>query len=114
MLFKNLNIRYSKFINTAAASAFGVVLIHANSDVMRRWLWIDTIDAAGHYNAPLMPLYAVGCVAAIYVVCMLIDQLRIRLIEKPFFMLWDRHWDSILSRYKKIERDLFQKINVRE
>lgn len=114
MLFKNLNIRYSKFINTAAASAFGVVLIHANSDVMRRWLWVDTIDAAGHYNAPLMPLYAVSCVAAIYIVCALIDQLRIRLIEKPFFMLWDRHWDSILARYKKIERDLFQKINVRE
>ena len=114
MLFKNLNIRYSKFINTAAASAFGVVLIHANSDVMRRWLWVDTIDAAGHYNAPLMPLYAVSCVAAIYIVCALIDQLRIRLIEKPFFKLWDSHWDDFLAKYKKIEKRVLSKMNVQE
>ena len=114
MLFKNLNIRYSKFINTAAASAFGVVLIHANSDVMRRWLWVDTIDAAGHYNASLMPLYAVSCVAAIYIVCALIDQLRIRLIEKPFFQLWDRHWDGFLAKYKKIEKNILSKMNVQE
>ena len=114
MLFKNLNIRYSKFINTAAASAFGVVLIHANSDVMRRWLWVDTIDAAGHYNAPLMPLYAVSCVAAIYIVCALIDQLRIRLIEKPFFQLWDRHWAGFLAKYKKIEMNILSKMNVQE
>lgn len=114
LCFKNLKIGYSKIINTVAASTFGVMLIHANSDIMRRWLWGDVFDAVGHYNAPFLPLYHLGCVAVIFIVCTLIDQLRIRLIEKPFFMLWDRHWDSILARYKKIERDLFQKINVRE
>ena len=114
MLFKNLNIRYSKFINTAAASAFGVILIHANSDAMRRWLWVDTIDAAGHYHAPLMPLYAVSCVVAIYIACALIDQLRIRLIEKPFFHLWDRHWGDFLAWYKTLESKIFAKMKVQE
>ncbi|MBR3102240.1 MAG: acyltransferase [Lachnospiraceae bacterium] len=112
--FKNLNIGYGKFINMVASSTFGVLLIHANSDTMRRWLWEDVIDAVGHYNAPLMPLYAVGCVAAIYVVCMLIDQLRIKLIEKPFFNLWDRHWDDFLAWYKKLETKVFAKMKVQE
>lgn len=44
MYFKNLNIGYNKLINTVAASAFGVLLIHANSDVMRKWLWQDTLN----------------------------------------------------------------------
>ena len=114
MLFKNLNIGYSKFINTIAASTFGVVLIHANSDNMRRWLWVDTIDAVGHYNAAFMPLYAVGCVASIYIICTLIDQLRIRLIEKPFFKLWDRHWNGFLAKYEKIERAVLSKMDVQE
>ena len=114
MLFKNLKIGYSRFINTIAASAFGVVLIHANSDTMRRWLWVDTLDAAGHYHAALMPLYAVGCVAVIYVICTLIDRLRILLIEQPVFRLWDRHWDGILTKYKKLEMKLFSRMNVQE
>lgn len=39
MCFKNLKIGYSKLINTIGGSTFGVLLIHANSDVMREWLW---------------------------------------------------------------------------
>lgn len=27
-----------------AASTFGVLLIHANSETMRNWLWKDTLD----------------------------------------------------------------------
>ena len=39
LFFKNLEIGYSKVINRIAASTFGVLLIHANSNAMRRWLW---------------------------------------------------------------------------
>lgn len=35
MYFKDLKLGYSKTINTIAASVFGVLLIHANSDAMR-------------------------------------------------------------------------------
>ncbi len=38
IFFKNLNIKNSVFINTIAASTFGVLMIHANSDSMRKWL----------------------------------------------------------------------------
>lgn len=50
LLFKNLNMKYNPFINTIASSAFGVLLIHANSDAMRQWLWKDTLKK---YNSIL-------------------------------------------------------------
>ena len=114
LFFKNLKIGYVKTINTVAASAFGVIVIHANSDIMRRWLWGDMLDAVGHYNTPFLPLYHLGSVAAIFIVCTIIDQLRIKLIEKPFFNLWDRHWDDFLAWYKKLETKVFAKMKVQE
>lgn len=49
MFFKNFNIRQSKWINTIATSTFGVLLIHAHSNTIRKWLWKDVLDNAGHY-----------------------------------------------------------------
>lgn len=83
MWFKNLRINNSKIINTIAASSFGVLLIHANSDTMRQWLWKDTIDCVGHYDVSYYWLYAIGCVFAIFSVCTIIDIIRIKTIETP-------------------------------
>lgn len=90
--FKNLNIKYSKVINAFGAATFGVLLIHANSDAMRTWLWKDTVDVIGHYSLPLgnLVLFSVGVVLAVFLVCNLIDQLRIATIEKWFFNWYDR------------------------
>ena len=77
--FKNMNIRYNKVVNAFGAGTFGVLLIHANSDAMRTWLWDVIIDTAGHYNLPLVNLvfFSVGVVIAIFITCNLMDQLRI-------------------------------------
>lgn len=91
LYFKNIKIPYSKFINTIGASTFGVLLIHAHSDAMRQWLWKDILDVVGHYNDKLMPFYSIGCVVCIFIVCILIDIVRISLIEMPFFQWWDKH-----------------------
>lgn len=89
--FKNMNIKYSKVINAFGAATFGVLLIHANSDAMRVWLWNDTIDTIGHYYLPLgnLILYCVVVVLLIFVACNLIDQLRIATFEKWFFRWYD-------------------------
>jgi len=112
MFFKNIKIKYSRFINTVAASTFGVLCIHANSDTMRRWLWKDTLDNVGHYNSSLMPLHAIGSVLGIFAVCVVIDIIRINLIEKPFFKWWDKHWDGFLEKFKRLEEKIFKKLNV--
>lgn len=90
--FKNLNITYSKTINWIGASTFGVLLIHANSDAMRQWLWKDTVDCVGHYAMPIaqLILFSFGVVAFIFYACILIDRIRIKLIEEPFFRWYDK------------------------
>lgn len=112
LFFKNLRIKNNKVINTFAASTFGVLLIHANSDTMRQWLWVDTIDCVGHYDCILMPIFAGGCVLGIFVVCSLVDILRIQLIEKPFLLWLDKHCDSLSEKWEKIEKYILSKIGV--
>ena len=86
MTFKHWKIHYSKFVNTVARSAFGVLLIHANSDAMRQWLWVDTLDNVGHFTTNTSSiLHLLVSVLVIYTACTLIDYLRINLVETPLF-----------------------------
>ena len=85
MWFKDLKIPQSKLINRIAQSCFGVLLIHANSDTMRQWLWKDTLNVAGQYETDTFILHSILSVLGIYMVCTMIDQVRIFLIEKPLF-----------------------------
>ena len=112
MFFKNLKIKQSKFINTVAASTFGVLCIHANSDTMRRWLWKDTFNNVGAYGSDLIVLHAICGVIAIFILCTLIDMARIRLIERTFFKLWNKYFDSISEKYKSFENKLCEKLKI--
>ena len=82
LFFKNLKIGYSKAINTIAASTFGVLLIHANSDTMRRWLWQDTVNNVGAYASGDVVIHAIVSVILIYAGCTLIDIIRIRITSR--------------------------------
>ena len=94
MLFKNIRLKYNPVINLLAQSVFGVLLIHANSDAMRQWLWVDTLQNTRFFDSPWLVLHAFGSVIGIYLVCTAIDQIRIHLIEKPFF----HHFGDTLDR----------------
>lgn len=85
MYFKNLKIKQSPLINMMGASTFGVLLIHANSDAMRQWLWKDTLNNTNWLDSPFLCIHAIISVIGIFVICIVIDQLRIRFIETPFF-----------------------------
>lgn len=84
--FKNLDIRYSKTINTFGAATFGVLLIHANSNAMRTWLWQDVVDVVGHYALSLwqLVLYSMGVVIVVFILCSLIDIFRAKYIEPKY------------------------------
>ena len=49
LLFVNLPSFQNKLINTISAGTFAVLLIHANSDTMRYWLWQKIIDVPNLY-----------------------------------------------------------------
>lgn len=92
MYFKNVHIPQSKFINIIGGSTFGVLLIHANSDTMRQWLWKDTLNIIGHYNDKLFWLYSIIIVIFVFLICIMIDQIRILLFEKPIFNFLDKKY----------------------
>ncbi len=104
LFFKNLKMKNSKFINTVAASSFGVLLIHANSDAMRRWLWNDLLNNMGMYQSQYLVLHAIGSVFAIYIICTIIDYLRIRFIEKPIFKRLDKYLEKLNCKFKNTEK----------
>lgn len=90
MFFKDLHIGYSPLINKVGACTFGVLLIHANSDTMRKWLWKDLLDNVGNYSSNNFMLHAVLSVILIFIVCVIIDYLRQQTVEKWMFVYIDR------------------------
>ena len=89
LVFRNLKIGYSGLINTIASTCFGVLLIHANSNAMRRWLWHDLLDVSSHYTLGLggLIVFSVVVCALVFLVCSLLDYLRIIFVERPFFKI---------------------------
>ena len=87
LVFKNWSLPQSRFINTVASTTFGVLLIHAATDGMRKWLWQDFVNVPGAYFFPLHVLigYSVLVMVAVFSVCSVLDYLRIRFVEKPLF-----------------------------
>lgn len=90
--FKNLNIGYSKAINLMAKTTFGVLMIHANSDAWRKFMWVDLLHVNTFYSLPIISLImrSILIVAGIFIICSLIDLIRIFLIEKPVFDRFDQ------------------------
>lgn len=92
MFFKNLRIKNYKIINAIAATTFGVLLIHSNSEAMREWLWVDVVDCVGHYHAPYHALYYVIVCITIFSICSFIDWIRIKTVEKWLFDYLDKKY----------------------
>ncbi len=88
--FKNMKINYSCWINTIASSTFAVLLIHAHSTSMQQWLWHDVCHNTDWIFSPYIPLHAFGCVIAIFMACVIIDRIRIHLLENPTFIVIDK------------------------
>ena len=83
LFFRCITEFYSKIINKIAASTFGVLMIHANSDAMRQWLWKDKLNNVGAYMRPFpyWLLHIIGSVALVYITCTIIDQIRMLLFN---------------------------------
>ncbi|MEC4184997.1 acyltransferase [Adlercreutzia sp. R21] len=94
--FQKLDIGCVPWINTAAASALGVYLIHDNP-IMRAWLWphFAAVYAAG----PLVILAAgIGIAVAAYIVGALIDTARRTWLETPLFAWMGRRFSPAFAK----------------
>ena len=103
IIFKKMRLRYSPLINIMGGSTFGVLLIHANSDTMRRWLWHDILHNVEMFNSPWLIAHAIGSILVIFIVCVAIDRLRIRFIEPLIMACFDKLWPSVVRYYSCFE-----------
>lgn len=95
MYFKDLKIKNNRVINAIASCTFGVLLIHANSDTMRQWLWQDTLKCTTLYHFDDFYIYAILIVFMVFILCAIIDYIRIFFIENYTFKCIDK----ILNKY---------------
>lgn len=84
--FKTHHIKYNKLINGLGSATFGVLLIHANSDAMRKWLW-GTINPVQMFETRKIYFLSFAVVVGIFVICSIIDKIRVVLLETPIFHL---------------------------
>lgn len=91
-LMNNINIKKSRLINCIAAVTFDVLLIHANSDAMRTWIWNKTVNCINQYNGSNYLILAFISVIAIYVICVSIGLIRLYLIERPIIKHLKKHF----------------------
>jgi Trk-type K+ transport system membrane component len=102
MFFKNINIQYNKWINMMGASTFGVLLIHANSDSMREWLWVHTLKNTQVYHTNYLFIHAITSVIIIFIICSILDRIRIYYIENPLFKKIDPLIEKLNFNIRKI------------
>lgn len=84
LTFKNLNIKNNKFINIIASTMFGVYLIHDNI-LVSPFLWKTLFKNAKYLDSSSLFLHSIITILLVFIGCILIDYLRIILLEKPLF-----------------------------
>lgn len=104
MMFKNLPLKHSRVINTIASCTFGVLLIHAASRDMRRWLWHDVCNNVGMYYQSGIYIHAIVVPIIVFCSCALIDYIRQKTIEKALINIVFNiiSHNRILTKYLKI------------
>lgn len=90
LFFLNIKMKPNRIINTVASATFGILLIHTSGDTMRRFLWNDLFQNVSWYNSPYLFLHAFVAVLSVYLICAIIDLIRIKYIERPFFSYVDK------------------------
>jgi len=78
VFFSRLNVgspKVGRVIGFVAPSVFSVYIIHENF-LWRERLWNGLLRAETMKESPLFILHLIGCVALVFVACILIDQIR--------------------------------------
>lgn len=101
--FINKKPFHNRFINTISAATFGVYLIHDNNYI-RYFLWNNIIHSGEYVSSHFLFFHALGSVALVFSICVLIDFLREIIIEKPVFkklgLTIDTIQDKIVEKFK--------------
>ena len=101
MCFATLKMNYHRSINTWASASFGVYLIHDNY-IIRKLLWKDLFKNAQYQESLFLIPYTIIVVIAVYIVCSLLELLRINIIEKPYMKIIKRYSGKTIAPFRNI------------
>lgn len=101
ILMATIPIKSSKIINGVSATVFGVYLLHMNG-FTTNMIWHDLFEITKWYKNAWMPVYLLSTGILIFVVCSIIDYLRLRFMEKPILRKvkekgWAKQVDDFLA-----------------
>lgn len=83
--FITFKIPYMKWINYFGGASLGILLIHANCDAMRQWLWCDTLNVPGQIDNPWLLAHMLAVCMAIFIIGGTIEIARKQFLEEPMF-----------------------------
>ena len=101
LMFKNMDIKHSAFVNKVAASTFAVYLIH-NNPLLLRILWLDIFKTNEFVDEPWFILHMIGTILCVYVVCTVIDMLCARTVIPWVTRFYTFLWEKICAAASRI------------
>ena len=108
--FIKIDIGYKKFINIISLATFGVYLIHDNV-YLRSFIWENIFKNAYFFESPFFILYSIGVICFVFIVCTLIELVRIYVLEKHYIGLINKISVFIDSKKEEIfSLKIFDKI----
>jgi surface polysaccharide O-acyltransferase-like enzyme len=98
LYFKNITF-YNQTINRIAQSVLGIYLIH--DGMARSIIWTKIWPNVDYFNSRWLPIHALVKCAAVFLICLAIDQIRLKTIH-PVFSNWlDRNYPVMESKWNK-------------
>ena len=98
-LFATMDLKQNRFINTVAATTFGVYLIHVSS--VKTIFYRDIFQIDKQYISPLFPIFAAIDIIMIFTFCSAVDYLRLRFIEQKMIAFFDKLFEKLTAKFSK-------------
>lgn len=105
--FLRLLPRENKRVNMIAKSTFGIYLLHGNN-IISSYVLPMLFPIYKETNSLLLLIYSVGSVVTVFLVCCVIDIVRLKTVEK----IWIRFLDQYLCSIKKKTEYMLKKAYV--
>ncbi len=98
LLFRNINIDSSKFINKISSATLGVYIIHENI-IAKNFIWKIFGSGAQYFNSNYFIVHTIISVLGMFVLCSIIELLRQALIQP----LQNKFVDFVVSKGNELK-----------
>ena len=78
--FESLELKYNKTLNYIAGTTLGIYLIH-ESLIGRNFIWYNLLKVDVMFEKTLFPFYALIDIVIVFVVCSIIDMVRMKIMK---------------------------------